>query len=99
MLLRLEEIHKSFGERVLFESIDWVINAGERIAVVGPNGSGKTTLLQIITGKLSPDRGQTIRKKNLSISHVEQAEFQPQPAGHLTVLSQALSVFASLLEM
>jgi ATP-binding cassette subfamily F protein 3 len=99
MLLRLEGIHKSFGERVLFESINWVINAGERIAVVGPNGSGKTTLLQTITGKLSPDRGQTIRKKNLSIAHVEQAEFQPQRAGHLTVLSQALSVFDSLLEM
>ncbi len=99
MLLRLEGIQKSFGERVLLDSIDWVINPGERIAVVGPNGVGKTTLLQIITSRLTPDRGQVIRKRNLSIAHVEQAEFQAETTGHVTVLAQALSVFQSLLEM
>ncbi|HEV8130402.1 MAG TPA: ABC-F family ATP-binding cassette domain-containing protein [Acidobacteriota bacterium] len=99
MLLRLEAIQKSFGERLLFDSVDWVINAGERAALVGPNGSGKTTLLQLMIGKLSPDGGRVISKKNLSIACVEQSELQSGPSSHLTVLSQALSVFDPLMRM
>ncbi|MBI4456317.1 MAG: ABC-F family ATP-binding cassette domain-containing protein [Acidobacteria bacterium] len=95
----MERTQKSFGEQSLFDSIDWVINSGDKIALVGPNGSGKTTLLHLMTGKLTPDHGQVIRKKRLSICHVEQAEFRARSAGNMTVLSQALSVFGPLTEM
>ena len=99
MLLRLEAIQKSFGERVLFDSLDWVINAGDKIALIGPNGSGKTTLLALLTGQLTPDRGQVFCKRNLAVAHVEQAEFDATETGNRTVLSQALSVFDSLIQM
>ncbi|HEY2932999.1 MAG TPA: ABC-F family ATP-binding cassette domain-containing protein, partial [Acidobacteriota bacterium] len=99
MLLRLEGIEKSYGERSLFDSIDWMINPGERIGLVGPNGSGKTTLLQIMIGALQPDKGQVIRRKTLKCAHVEQAEFEAETTGAVTVLSQALSVFEPLMRM
>ncbi|MBI2821157.1 MAG: ABC-F family ATP-binding cassette domain-containing protein [Acidobacteria bacterium] len=99
MLLRLEAVQKSFGERVLFDALDWVIHARDRIALVGPNGSGKTTLLHLLRGTLEPDRGKVIGRRNLSIGHVEQAEFPSGDAASRTVLSHALSVFDPLMKM
>ncbi len=50
MPLILENLEKSFGDRVLFRSQHCAIGAGDKVGIVGPNGSGKTTLLQILTG-------------------------------------------------
>ncbi|MBI3940497.1 MAG: ABC-F family ATP-binding cassette domain-containing protein [Acidobacteria bacterium] len=99
MLLRLEGIQKGFGERLLFDSLDWTLHASDRIALVGPNGAGKTTLLELISGKVTPDRGRIIRKRNLAIAHVEQAEFQVAAVSNQTVITQALTVFNPLIQM
>jgi len=50
MALILENLEKSFGDRVLFRSQHCAIGGGDKVGIVGPNGSGKTTLLQILTG-------------------------------------------------
>ena len=56
-VLWLSEVSKSYGERVLFSGVELLIEAGERIALVGDNGTGKTTLLRCITGEEVPDTG------------------------------------------
>ena len=50
MPLILENLEKSFGDRVLFRAQHCTIGTGDRVGIVGPNGSGKTTLLRILTG-------------------------------------------------
>ena len=56
-VLVLSEVAKSYGEKQLFSDVDLLVEAGERIALIGDNGTGKSTLLKCITGEELPDRG------------------------------------------
>ncbi len=70
--LSVENIAKSYGERILFESISFGINQGQKIGFVAKNGSGKTSLLNIISGIDLPDKGSINSRKNLKISFLPQ---------------------------
>lgn len=61
-MLRLEvqNLAKSFGSRKIFENIDFTLEPGNSMAVIGPNGSGKTTLLRVIMGLSFPTNGSAI---------------------------------------
>ena len=72
--LSVENIAKSFGERVLFENISFGINKDQKIAFVAKNGTGKTTLLNIIAGEETPDTGKIIFRKDLKIAYLSQNE-------------------------
>ncbi|MCC4270220.1 ABC-F family ATPase [Marinobacter nauticus] len=54
----LKGLTKGFDEGLLFKNLDLQIEAGERVAVIGPNGVGKTTLLQCLAGAYEPDAGE-----------------------------------------
>lgn len=56
-MLAVSNVSKSFGDNLIFEDVSFVVNAGERVGLIGPNGCGKTTLLKIIVGELAPDSG------------------------------------------
>ncbi|MCX7856839.1 MAG: energy-coupling factor ABC transporter ATP-binding protein [Deltaproteobacteria bacterium] len=56
-IIRLKDISFAYNKKMVFQNVDFVVNPGERIGLIGPNGSGKTTLLQIIMGLLKPQRG------------------------------------------
>ena len=56
-VLVLSEVAKSYGDKKLFDNVELLVEAGERIALVGDNGTGKSTLLRCITGEEAPDRG------------------------------------------
>ncbi|NQX82101.1 MAG: ABC-F family ATP-binding cassette domain-containing protein [Flavobacteriaceae bacterium] len=73
-LLSVENISKSFSDKPLFENLSFGINKGQKIAFMAKNGSGKTTLLKIIMGKETPDEGQVVSRKGISIVHLEQDE-------------------------
>jgi ABC-type polar amino acid transport system ATPase subunit len=47
-VVRLEDVHKSFGDNVVLDGIDLTVNAGEALVVIGPSGSGKSTLLRCV---------------------------------------------------
>ena len=57
-MIDLRGIHVSFRDRVVLSGIDLAIRAGERVALIGPNGAGKSTLLRVVTGLVSPSRGE-----------------------------------------
>lgn len=70
--LSVENIAKSYGEKVLFEDISFGINKDQKIAFVAKNGSGKTSILNIIAGKDTPDEGQVISRKGINIAYLAQ---------------------------
>ncbi|MBX2828030.1 MAG: ABC-F family ATP-binding cassette domain-containing protein [Flavobacteriaceae bacterium] len=70
--LSVEQIAKSYGERVLFRNISFGINEGQKIGFVAKNGTGKTSLLDILSGKESPDEGKVVYRKNLSVAFLSQ---------------------------
>lgn len=72
--LSVENISKSYGERVLFEDISFGINKGQKIAFVAKNGSGKTSILNILAGNDVSDSGQVISRKGIQISYLAQVD-------------------------
>jgi len=72
--LSVENISKSFGDRVLFEDISFGINKDQKIGFVAKNGTGKTTILKIIAGDDTPDTGNIIIRKDLKVAYLSQKE-------------------------
>lgn len=70
--LSVENISKSYGERVLFEDISFGINKDQKVAFVAKNGSGKTSILNIIAGLDTPDTGQIVTRKEISMAYLSQ---------------------------
>ena len=71
-LLSVEDISKSYGEKVLFKSISFGINKGQKIALIAKNGTGKTSILDIIVGKDKPDNGNVIFRKGIQTGYLPQ---------------------------
>lgn len=59
-LLKVNKLSKSFGGLKAVHNLDFVVNEGEIVGLIGPNGSGKTTTLNLLTGFLKPDSGQIL---------------------------------------
>lgn len=78
--LQVENISKSYGDRVLFEGISFNINEGDKIALVAPNGTGKSSLLKILAGIESSDRGGDIKfMKDIRVAFLDQnTSFDPK---------------------
>lgn len=72
--LSVENISKSYGERVLFENLSFGINKDQKIAFVAKNGTGKTSILNIVAGRDTPDTGQVISRKGIYIAYLSQEE-------------------------
>ena len=71
-MIRVENLTKSFGDRLIFDGIGFSINSKERVGLVGQNGHGKTTLFRLITGEEQPDAGSVAIPKNYRIVYVRQ---------------------------
>ncbi len=87
-LLAMDNVSKTYGEKVLLQEICLGIDEGEKIGLLGINGSGKSTLLKLIAGMEEPDEGQIVRNRNLRIEYLPQnPPFDPEAK----VLDAALS--------
>lgn len=77
--LQIENLTKSYGDRLLFADITFGVNEGDKIGLIAKNGTGKTTLLRIIAGKESPDSGSVVFRNGLRTGYLEQLpEMDPQ---------------------
>ncbi|AFJ01967.1 ATPase component of ABC transporters with duplicated ATPase domains [Methylophaga frappieri] len=71
-LLQLKQLTVSFGGPNLLENVDFQIDKGERVCLVGRNGAGKSTLMKVIAGDVTADAGDTTNLQNLKIARLEQ---------------------------
>lgn len=71
-VVRMEDVWKGFGERILFHDVSMHIRYGERAAIVGSNGTGKTTLLNMLLGNEQVDAGEIRLGSGLSIGYLSQ---------------------------
>ena len=88
--LTLENVSKTYGEKVLFDEIDFQISKGEKIAIVAKNGAGKSTLLKVIAG-IEPPEGENQKVwlyKNIEVGYLVQ---DPDFEGAMTVLDAVFS--------
>jgi len=81
-LLRLDDVSLAYGYLPLLAHVDFQIESGERVCLVGRNGTGKTTLLRVVGGTALPDEGEVWRQETLRIGHLEQ---EVPPDTELTV--------------
>lgn len=84
-LISIENITKSYSEKILLNEISLGINEGDKIGIVGVNGVGKSTLLKIIAGIEKPDSGRIIRGNSVSTEYLSQSPYFDPEA---TVLEQ-----------
>jgi ATP-binding cassette, subfamily F, member 3 len=71
-VIQLSSLSKSFGDRVLLDSVSWQIDDGDRVGLSGPNGAGKTTLLKMMAGLEEPDSGLITKPAGLTIGYLPQ---------------------------
>ena len=87
-MLSLNNISKSYAQRVLFSQVSLNIGARDRLALLGTNGSGKSTLLEIIAGELAPDSGTITRRKGLTVGYLRQ---ESRAGSNRTLLKEVTS--------
>ncbi len=76
--LQVENLTKSFGDRLLFENISFGIDQGQRVALIAQNGTGKTTLLNLLIGRESQDSGTITYRRDIRVGCLTQdPDFQP----------------------
>jgi ATPase subunit of ABC transporter with duplicated ATPase domains len=89
----IEDLHKRYGARVIYQGFNFTIRRGERWAVMGRNGAGKTTLLKMIAGATVPDSGSVRLGASLNMGYFAQQSLDVLDAD-LTILEQLQNDFS-----
>lgn len=86
--LQIENLTKSYGDRMLFANVTFGVNEGDKIGLIAKNGMGKTTLLRCIAGEESPDSGTVTFRNGIRTGFLEQV---PQLDNNQTVLQACIT--------
>jgi len=96
MLLSCKSLQKSYGIDTILADVSFILNRGEKAALVGVNGAGKTTLLKMLTGDLQQDSGIITKPKQMAIGYLPQiAELDSQN----NIYEELIHVFHELLTL
>ena len=90
MLLTAEHLSINFGSRQLLTDVNFYLNEGDKVGIIGINGTGKSTLLKVLAGAIEPDEGIISRNPNVQISYLSQ---NPVMEDSATVLEQVFLHF------
>ena len=95
-MIDLSNISLQFNGRYLYKEINYKINAGDRISLVGANGTGKTSLLRIISGVLRPEAGNVYRQKGITIGYLPQENVTHKGK---TLIDEAFSALTDIISL
>lgn len=96
-MLQINNITYFVSNRTLFSKINFLVQKGDRIGLVGPNGVGKTTLLRLMTGRLTPDEGEVQLSKGMHLGYLEQEVHEK--SGTRSIREVALEAFRDITGM
>jgi ATP-binding cassette subfamily F protein 3 len=95
-MISVEQLRVEFSGSALFDDISFLINAKDKIALVGKNGAGKTTLLKILSGKMLPTSGKVNLPKDITIGYLPQHMIHNEGT---TVFGETEKAFENLLKI
>lgn len=95
-LIRLDRIQKSFAGQEVLTDVDFRVEEGEHIGLIGRNGTGKSTIFRLITGEMDPERGTIDRMKRVRISCLSQLH---RVEDKKTIHDIVMESFADILEL
>lgn len=95
-MISIEQVTKSYGEKVLFQDIDFTIGERDRVGLIGVNGTGKSSLLKIVAGIDQADKGELTCPKDYQISYLAQ---QPDLNPDFSILEQVFYGDAPILKL
>ena len=90
MLLSAEHLSINFGSRQLLSDVNFYLNEGDKVGIIGINGTGKSTFLKVLAGALEPDVGRISRNPNVQVSFLSQ---NPVMEDEATILEQVFLHF------
>ena len=90
MLLTAEHLSINFGMKQLLTDVNFYLNEGDKVGIIGINGTGKSTLLKVLAGVIEADNGRIIRNPNVQVSYLSQ---NPEMDDNATVLEQVFLHF------
>lgn len=93
--LQVENLTKSYGDRMLFDSVTFGVFEGDKIGVIAKNGTGKSTMLRLLSGAESPDSGSVVYRSGLRVGFLDQA---PQFAPGISPLRACLDYMEQVAE-
>jgi len=96
-VLELQGVRKGYGEKIVYHSLDFSVERGQRIALVGENGAGKSTLLKMLAGVLPPEKGSRTVGHGVSLHYFAQHQAETLNPEH-TIL-ESLGEVSSTAEM
>ncbi len=73
VVVQAKDLMKSYGDRVLFEEMDFALPPGGIVGIIGPNGAGKTTLFRMIMGEEEADAGELVIGETVELAYVDQS--------------------------
>ncbi|WP_422058040.1 energy-dependent translational throttle protein EttA [Sphingomonas sp.] len=82
-VIEVENLSKSYGDKLLFENLSFTLPAGGIVGVIGPNGAGKSTLFKLITGQEQPDEGKIEVGTTVRLGYVDQSRDHLNPANNV----------------
>ena len=85
MLLQAEHLSINFGSRQLLSDVNFYLNEGDKVGIIGINGTGKSTFLKVLGGALEADEGRIVRNPNTQVSFLSQ---NPAMEDNATILEQ-----------
>lgn len=89
-VIELEKVHKAYGDKVIYKSLDLTVERGDRMVLVGPNGAGKSTLLKILAGELEFESGTRDCGYNTKLGYYSQHRTQSMNEAN-TVLEEVMA--------
>lgn len=79
IVVEAKNVSKAFGDKLLFENLNFSLPRGGIVGIIGPNGAGKTTLFKMITGQDKPDSGELIIGQTVKMGYVDQSRQSLDP--------------------
>jgi energy-dependent translational throttle protein EttA len=72
-VIEFQNVSKAYGDRLLFDNLNFKVPAGAIVGIIGPNGAGKSTLFRMLTGRETPDSGNIVIGPTVKLAYVDQS--------------------------